>query len=157
MLHPLGPRPADQMVSRTVRITLGGQTFELPVRSIRANREWKERLTGATAALLANLNSSGDEKAAIVAAFDGHEEELIGLLVDYDTSGQLTREAIEDIEPDATFDLLHALGEVWRAASPLVAIGVAAAAIATPSSPSSPPTNTPRPRMAGRRSKSTKN
>jgi len=156
MLDVLGPRPADLIVSRTVRITLGGIPYELPVRSIRANREWKERLDAATAVLLENLNASGDERAAIVAAFDGHEAELIDLLVDYDTSGVLSREVIEDIEPDASIELLDALGEVWRAASPLVAIGVAAAVV-TRTPPSSPPTSTPRPRTAGRRSKSKTN
>lgn len=160
MLDSLGTRPAEQVLSRTVRITLGGATFELPVRSIRANREWKAQLDAATAHFLENLPSESDEVtgkwAALVAAFDGHIDELIDVLVAYDTSGVLSKDAIEGIEPDATNEVVMALREVWRAASPLVVTAVQTMVMEAISD-SSPPTNTPPTPTGSRRRKSKTN
>lgn len=156
MLDTLGTRSADDKISRVVRITLGGQSYELPVRSIRANREWKDRMNAATAALLMELDPAATW-AEVAAVFDGHEDELIDLLVSYDTTGQLSRDLIETIEPDATIDLLRAVREVGQAASPLVVIGAQTAALAIAISQPSEPTSSSPPPTAGRRRKSRTN
>lgn len=154
MIDLFGTRPADQIVSRTVRITLGGTPYELPVRSIRANREWKERLNAKTAALVTSLDSSGDDIAAVLGVLSTQIDDMIDLLVSYDTAGVLpSREEIEEIEPDPSGEIVAAVREVWRAANPLVATAIESAA-STLTPPSSPPTSTRPVPMAGSRRKS---
>jgi hypothetical protein len=115
-------RPAEDVLSRVVRITLGGTEYQLPVRSIRANRDWKERLDSTTTGLLTALDVSEDDLAAIYAALASQTDSLIDLLLSYDNSGVLpTRDELEAIEPDVSLDVLAAVREVWRAANPLVA------------------------------------
>jgi hypothetical protein len=151
-------RPAGDVLSRVVRVTLGGQTYELPVRSIKANREWKAALDQQTQAFLSGLEGSGDDVSTIFGLLSGQADTLIDLLLSYDTAGVLpTREAIENIEPDASQDIVAACREVWRAASPLVVTSMTSFLAAITESDSSPPTSTPAPPTATtRQRKSTK-
>lgn len=157
MLDVIAKRPAEDLIGRVVRVTLGGQTYELPVRSIRANREWKAGLDARLSAVLSRIESSDaadDARAALVAALSSQLDDLIEMLIAYDTSGVLpTREAIEDIEPDATLDIVRAVREVMRAASPLVVTALDRVT-ATQSSPSSPPTSSRPVSITGPRRKS---
>ncbi len=157
MLDVLGPRPADLIVSQTVRITLAGTTYELPVRSIRANREWKERLNAKTAGLLSALDDT-EELPAVLALLSGQAPDLVEMLCAYDTAGILpSADEILDLEPDPSVEVLAAVREVWRVANPLAATALATVESVIPTSPSSPPTSTPRPPTATRRAKSRKN
>lgn len=157
MLDILGPRPADQIVSRTVRITLAGQSYELPVRSIRANREWKERLNAKTAGLLSALDDT-DELPAVLALLADQAPDLVEMLCAYDTSGKLpSADEILDLEPDPSVEVLAAVREVWRVANPLAATALATVQSVIQTSPSSPPTSTPPPPTATRRRKSKTN
>jgi hypothetical protein len=150
-------RPAGDILSRVVRFSLGGQTYELPVRSIKANREWKAALDQRTQAFLSGLESSGDDMASIFGLLAGQADTLIDLLLSYDTVGVLpTREAIEDIEPDASHDIVAACREVWRAASPLVVTSMTTLMREIETSVSSPPTNTPQPPTATARRRKSK-
>lgn len=156
MLDVIAPsRSAEDILSRVVRVTLGGQTYELPVRSIKANREWKASLDARLSSVLARIESSDeaeDSRAALVAALSSQVDDLIDMLLAYDTAGVLpSREAIEDIEPDATLDIVRAIRGVLNAASPLV---VAALARMTQTEPSSPPTSSSPVSITGPRRKS---
>lgn len=136
-------RSASDILGRVVRVTLGGQDYALPVRSIRANREWRASLDARTASLLGGLTEAGNDKADIFAVLAGQVDLLIDMLVSYDTSGVLpTREAIEDFEPDASVDVLTAVREVWAASSPLVATALAEM-MKTQASDSSAPMSSP--------------
>jgi hypothetical protein len=157
MLDVIAPRSAEDILSRVVRVTLGGQTYELPVRSIRANREWKANLEARLAMLVDRLTSADeadDARAALNDALASQVDDLIELLIAYDTAGVLpSREQIEEIEPDATMAIVMAVREVWRAANPLVATAIGRMA-ETPTEPSSPPTSSPPVSITGPRKRS---
>jgi hypothetical protein len=150
-------RPAGDILSRVVRVSLGGQTYELPVRSIKANREWKAGLNARTAAFIGGLEAAGEDFEAIFGQLAGQVDPLLDMLLSYDTAGVLpTREAIEDIEPDASQDIVDAVREVWRAANPLVATTMKTLMEAIEISDSSPPTSTPPPPTATARRRKSK-
>lgn len=158
MLDVIAPsRSAEDILSRVVRVTIGGQTYELPVRSIRANREWKAGLDARLSHVLARIEASDtaeDSRAALVAALSSQVDDLIDMLIAYDTSGVLpSREAIEDIEPDATLDIVRAVRGVMNAASPLVVAALARIS-GTRTEPSSPPTSSAPVNITGPRRKS---
>ncbi len=142
-LSVLRSRSAEDVLSRSVRVTIGGQEYVLPVRSMRANREWKQRLDATTSGLLSALEASEDDLSAIYAALAAQADDLIDLLVSYAPDVLPSRDEIEDIEPDASMDVLAAVREVWRAANPLVAMSLEAMAgiQPTPDSPFSPPSS----------------
>jgi hypothetical protein len=149
-------RPAGDILSRTVRVRLGGSEYELPVRSIKANRDWRAALNAGTASLVSGLADSGDDFGAIYAALASQMDTLIDLLLSYDTSSILpTKDEIEAIEPDCSLDIVAAVREVWRAANPLVVTSLTA--METPASASSEPTSSPPTSTAGRRRKSKTN
>lgn len=146
-------RPAGDVLSRVVRVVIGGTEYVLPVRSIKANREWREALNAGTAGLLSGLTAADDDVGAIYAALAGQMDTLIDLLLGYDTSGVLpTKDQIEAIEPDCSLDIVYAVKEVWRAANPLVVTSLAA--METTDSGSSEPTSSPPAPTAGSRKKS---
>lgn len=149
-------RPAGDILSRVVRVSLGGQTYELPVRSIKANREWKASLNARTASFIGGLEAAGEDSEAIYGQLAGQIDQLLDMLLSYDTAGVLpTRDEIESIEPDASQDIVAAVREVWRAANPLVATTMKMLTEVIGTSVSSLATSTPRPPTAtGRRRKS---
>jgi hypothetical protein len=160
MLDLLGNgRPAGDILSRTVRITLGGKEYSLPVRSIKANREWLAKVNGQTVALLKGLDTSGDDLGALMGLLGNQIDPLIDLLLAYDSEGVLpTRDEIESIEPDASLDVLEAVQGVWRAANPLVGTSITSMTTGEAlGNVSSVPTSSPPRNGAGRRSRSKKN
>jgi hypothetical protein len=133
-----------------VRVVLGDQTYVLPVRSMRANREWRETLDAKTTDLLNGLDASGNDLSSIYSLLAGQRDEMIEMLLSYDTVGILpSRDEIEDIEPDASLQVLDAVREVWRAADPLVAIAVMTATIGLMPSGSLEPTSSLPPSTTG--------
>lgn len=154
MLDILGPRPAEQVVSRTVRITLAGESYELPVLSIRANRAWKDQLNAKTAGLLSALDET-EELPAVLSLLASQAPDLVEMLCAYDADGLLPdADAILDIRPDPSLEILDAVREVWRVANPLVGTALAAVATEMTTSPSSLPTSTPPEPTAIRRRRS---
>ena len=149
-------RPAGDILSRVVRVTIGGKEYELPVRSIKGNREFREGLEAGTQSVLNAL----DSKADLSGVFDVLATQLpllLDLLIAYDTSGVLpSKDEIEAIEPDCSLDVVNAVREVWRAANPLV-VTTLRAMDETLASPSSEPTSSPPARTAGSRRKSKSN
>lgn len=149
-------RPAGDVLSRVVRIDLGGQSFVLPVLRIGGNRRWKQSLDGSLTGLIEGLTKSGDDMGAILGALSAQTDTLLDLLISYDETHVLpSRADIEEIAYET--DLVSAVREVWRAANPLVVAALESALTDAPTtSESSPPTNTPLRPTAGRRPRSKK-
>ena len=145
-------RPAEALLSRTIRFSIGGTEYTLPVRSIKANREWKETVNAGTAGILSGLEASGDNIAALLNVLSNQIDPLLDALLSYDQTGVLpSREEIEAIEPDCSLEIVAAVQEVWRAANPLVATAVEQAKTGEAmTNGSSRPTSSPRPSTAGR-------
>lgn len=160
MIDVYGPvtRPAEDILSGVIRVKLGDKVYVLPVRSMRANREWLTDLDARTAMLLGQVDVSGDDLSRIYSLLAGQPDTLFDLLLSYDTAGVLpSRAEIEALEPDASLDLVAAVREVWRAANPLVGMAVAAATIGQSASDSSAPTSSSPPSTTGHPARSKRN
>lgn len=153
-------RPAGDILSRVVRVVLGGREYQLPVRSIKGNREWLEQLGAATIDVASQIDraDSGARAAAdLYAALIAQAPALLDALIAYDTAGVLpSKDEIEAIEPDCTHEIVAAVGEVWRAANPLVVTALRNLA-AIQESGSSERTSSPATPTAGPRRRSRKN
>lgn len=152
-----GRRSAEDLLGGRVRVSIGGAEYELRVRSIRANREWKAKLDAQTSRLISELEEGGDDIPALLGALSNQVEPLLDMLLAYDVDGVLpSREAILDLEPDASMDVVNACREVWRAASPLVVASLAQMTTLAAIQPidSSKPSSSRRPRTGGSRRRS---
>lgn len=151
MLELIGNgRPAGDLLSRVVRITLGGVEYALPTLPIAGNKRWKSQLDARLTGLVEAASAGGDDLEAILAALSTQVDDLIELLLSYDTSGVLPpRERLEETVYED--ELLAAVQEVWRAANPLVGMAVTAAVVMAglPDNGSSGRTSSPRRRGAG--------
>jgi hypothetical protein len=153
-------RSAADIVAGRVRLTFGGTTYTLPVRSIKANREWKESLDERLAGLLSVITTAGGDVASVLAMLGTATGPMLDALSEYDHTHVLPPRA--DLEDLATeMEIVRAIAEVWLAANPLVVIAanqVTKETTTTPSpaSGSSAPTSSPQPSTAGRRRRSKK-
>lgn len=150
-------RPAGDILSRVVRINLGETEYALPTLTIGGNKRWKAQLDQRLTALIDGLTDGGNDIAAIFGALNQQVDDLLDLLISYDTGGVLpSRHDLEEsIHED---ELIAAVREVWRAANPLVVMGLEAVATTDepPTNGSSPPTSLSRPSTTGRRKRSRK-
>jgi hypothetical protein len=157
MLDLIGTgRPAGDILSRVVRISLAGIDYVLPTLAIAGNRRWKAQLDARLSGLLDGLTEGGNDIEALFGVLSRQVDDLLDLLVSYDTSGVLpSREELEEtIHED---ELLDAVREVWRAANPLVVTVLREGMMtALSESGSSAPTSSPRPSTAGRPRRSKK-
>lgn len=147
-------RSATDIAAGRVRLTFGGTTYTLPVRSIRANREWKESLDERLTGMLGVLTTAGEDSSAILMALARATGPMLDALVDYDQARVLPPR--EDLEGLATeMEIVRAIAEVWLAANPLLVVA-ATQMVRQAGAPSgsSKPTNSPQPSTAGRRRKS---
>lgn len=154
MLDVFAPRPAGDVLSRSVRITLGDTEFVLAVLFVAGNERWLAALNAKFDGLTDRLVAAGRDTAAIYNALGDQPDDLIELLISYDTDGGrrpgVLPSAPEIKELTYETDLLIAAREVWRAASPLVVMRVAeglrlmdeAQTSASSLPTSSPPTST---------------
>lgn len=135
-------RAVEDILAARVRVSVGGQLYELPVLPRAANRRWKETIEGQLGALLSTLDATEDVPT-LLAALTAQQDALLDLLISYDQSGVLpSRDVLDETATDA--DILRAVMEVWRAANPLV--GIALAGLASPIASTLPePTSSPRP------------
>jgi hypothetical protein len=150
----LPPRSIEDILFERVRLVIGGEVYDLPALVIEDNERWKAQLETDLTGLLSSLDEAGDDITAIVAALTGEPDRLINLLTSYDTTGVLPD--VETLRKKMTpVGLFRAVLEVWRAANPLVDIGLAGFAMtgAPPSEPPTPMSSPPR-NGAGRRAKS---
>jgi hypothetical protein len=152
-------RSAGDVLSRVVRLKFGETEYELPVLTIGGNRRWQKELDSRLSGLLNALQKGGDDIPAIFAALGAQTDDLLELLISYDTTSVLPdRQTLEDtIYED---ELLKAVQEVWRAANPLVAMTVETTMTVetdvAQESESSPPTSSPRRNGTGRPKRSRK-
>lgn len=117
------PRSVEDVLGRRIRLVIDGEEFVLPVLAIRENRVWTDRLDGEVVRVLAAIDDAGDDIGAVLAALSKAPGRFMNLLLTYDLHGILpSRERIEAVWTEV--DLLMACLEVWRAAHPLVDIGL---------------------------------
>jgi hypothetical protein len=138
-------RSAEDILSRTVRLTQGRREWVLPVLTIAGNRRWKGTLDGQLSAVLAALRKSGGKVPRLYDVLQGQVDQLVDLLIAYDETHVLpAREEL--LEMAYEDELMAAVQEVWRAANPLVAMAArnaARAAFLTPTSSPLPSTDGP--------------
>jgi hypothetical protein len=161
MLDVFAPRPAGDILSRSVRLKLGATEYVLEVLFIAGNERWKAAIDGKFSGVVNRLNLAGNDTGAILAALGDQPDDLLDLIYSYDTD-EGRREGV--LPPRAVLkesvyegDLLTAVREVWRAANPLVVMRIEAAAkglveaMAEPTTnDTSPPTSSPPKSTAGR-------
>lgn len=117
------PRSVEDILARRIRLLLDGEVYTLPVLPIDRNRDWTDRLDVEVVRVLSAVEEAGDDVGAVLAALSAAPGRFMDLLLAYDTGGILpTRERIEAVWTEV--DLLMACLEVWRAAHPLVDIGL---------------------------------
>jgi hypothetical protein len=150
-----GGRPAEDILGRVARITLAGVEYELPVLTIAGNKRWKANLDARLTGLLNGLEGSDDDMSVIFGILNHQVDDLLDLLVAYDTSGVLPpRDVLEETVYE--HELLTAVREVWRAANPFALASLEAAMTALQDSVSPTPTNSRPPSTAGARRRSRK-
>lgn len=126
----LAPVSVEDIIAKRVRVVIDGVTYTLSVKPMRAHREWEERLDVELVALLNTVREDGDDVSAILRALSLTPGRFIDLLLSYDDGHVLPdRDTVESVETE--LGLLVAVLEVWRAAHPLVAIGIEALATAS--------------------------
>ena len=166
MMEPTPLRPDDQVAGGFIAMRLGGQSYEVRVLSMAANRRWTTHLAEQIKAKLGNLEpiESADQVAQLLA---DQAETMMDLLISYDRMGAVgSKKALPDrkwIDTHATDtecyeamkrvtaaaypfgpDLLRIVPELMPMLMQSLSRGVAAATIAMASSRSmsSSPTST---------------
>jgi len=155
MLDTFGPeRTVEDVLGGRLRVTLGGEVYDLPVRSIASNRRWVESLDAELGGLLVAVSAAGNDYQAIASAMMGiGAEELLGLVIAYDETGVLPpREHLEEIA--RPHEVLRAVAGIRRVQNPLADAGLAAASSAIAGMSSPAPTSSPRTNGTSRRRKS---
>jgi hypothetical protein len=150
------PRPStEDIFAGRVRVDLGGVTYTLPVRSRKANREWRESLDEQFVSMLRTVESL-DSMPQILGLLIGASDKLLDALISYDATGVLPPR--DDIDAQASeIEIVKAILGVWMMANPLVAIGLALTADVEPEMPSPTSSPTPLGPTAGPRRSSKKN
>lgn len=144
----------EDILFERVRLVIGGEVYDLPALSIEDNAAWKARLDADLAGVLDAVDGAGDDLTAILTALTGNDDALLDLLRSYDRTGVLPDDAT--IRASLTpMGLVRAVLEVWRAANPLVDIGIAGMAMSEVMPTASPaPTSSSRRSTGGRRARS---
>ena len=120
----LPPRSVEDILAERVRLVIDGQTYDLPALVIADNEAWKARLDAEITALLARAQGE-DDPGEVLNALAADATPFEDLLYAYDKGGILPeREVLRSSLTE--FGLLCAVLEVWRAANPLVDIGIGA-------------------------------
>ncbi len=124
-------RPAEDVLSRALRLTLGGKEYVLAVLFIAGNERWREYERKTTAAFVTALEIKGQTTRQIIDAFATQTDLQLDLLYAYDTDcghreGVLPpREELKEVLYED--DLNEALKEVVRAANPKAYVAAGAA------------------------------
>jgi hypothetical protein len=116
--------PAD-FIRGIARFELGGQEHTLPVLSIEDNEQWLANIDGQLRGVLDGLEIAGDDMPRLFGLLTSQTPALLALLKSYDKGDTLG--TIEDIRHvTRPHELLLAVLAIWRAANPLVDIGLMA-------------------------------
>jgi hypothetical protein len=140
---------ADILAGR-LRLQLGATEYVLPVLARAPARRWLESLDARFASLAVDLESAGDDAAAILTRLVAEADAMYDMLLSYEAAASLpapvlpSRAEIDETATDA--QVLHAVLEVWRAVHPLVAsVADATPSPATTSTSPAPPSSPPPP------------
>lgn len=118
----LPPRSVEDILAERVRLSIGGQEYHLPALVIARNEAWKAKLDAEMTALLARAQDE-DDPGKVLEALAADTAPFLDLLYLYDETGVLPdRETVRSSLTE--LGLLSAVLEVWRAANPLVDIGL---------------------------------
>lgn len=119
----LPPRSVEDIFADRVVVSLGGVRYVLPVRSMRASREWEERLDLDYIRLLRVVTDADSDLAVLLGAVADSPFPFIDTLLAYDEDGILPdRDTIFSVATE--WELFLAIHEVWRAAHPLADTGI---------------------------------
>lgn len=141
------PRRLEDIVAQRVRLVLGGEVYDLLALTIADTEAWLGQMDGYVVRLLAGIDGD-DLPERVIAALSTQGEDLMTLLLAYDKRGVLPPKArLRKLM--TPFELLCSVLEVWRAANPLVDIGIDTLPKAEPPA-SPPPTSSRRRNTAGR-------
>lgn len=148
-------RSVEDVLAGRLRLSLGGEVYVLPVRSIAENRVWVESVEARLGAQTAALADATDLAQAALALGAVTAEQMLELVLSYDVSGILpdyeTAEAV--VRPH---ELLAAVPLIGRVRHPLadLAVAIAEAEASRMSGLPSAPMSSSRRNMAGRRKSS---
>lgn len=132
----LPTRTVGDILAGRVRLRVGVDVIDLPVLPIARNEAWKERLDATMAGLLERATDDADP-GQVLDALAADTGPFLDLLYAYDRDGVLPdREVIRETWTE--LDLLLAVLEVWRAANPLVDVGLGAWSATRSRTPSMP-------------------
>lgn len=119
----LPPRSVEDIVAERVVVVLDGVGYALPVRPMRAHREWEERLDLDFIRLLRTVIDEDEDVGALFRAISESPFAFIETLVAYDAEGILPdAETIFDTATE--WQLFLAIAEVWRAGHPKADTGL---------------------------------
>lgn len=161
MIEEFGPRPAGDVASRSIRITLGGQEYVLAVLFIAGNERWREYERSVTTAFVGSVGIA-KKPEEIVTAFNAETDMQLDVLYAYDTDlgrkpGVLPpREELKELVFED--ELGDAIAEVVNAANPKVYAATIEykKMVALMGNDSSTPTSSPPTNTAGRSRRSAK-
>ncbi len=117
-MEPTPLRPAEQVVGGFLHVTLGGQSYELTVLSMKANRGWTAQLAEQVRTVLGRVEplETADQVADLIAT---QAEVMMDLLIAYDAAGAKVLPEREWIDTHATDrECYEALKRVTAAAYP---------------------------------------
>lgn len=153
-------RPAGDIVSRSLRIALGGKTYTLAVLFMAGNERWRTYQAERTSAFVDEMAALGNDSGVIAAKFAEEPDMWLDLLYAYDTdcgrrAGVLPpreelKEGVFEDEPEA------AIREVVKAANPKAAAAWVNLTRDQTTTGSPTPTSSPRPSTDGRQKRSAK-
>ena len=149
----LPARSIEDILAERVRLTIGGEAYNLPALNVEDTEAWLGELEGDLRGLLSLVEDAGDDAGKVFAELSAKPARLIDFLIAYDKMGALPdRDGLRrGLTP---IGLVKAVLEVWRAANPLVDIALAGLTMSDPISASRPRTSSPRRNGAGRRAAS---
>lgn len=151
----LPARSVEDILFERVRLVIGGEVYDLPALVIEENEAWLASVDQTLRSMLDALDAAENDMTQIVHALTGDPDRLLGLLRSYDKRGVLPDS--ETLRKTMTpIGLFRAVLEVWRAANPLVDIGLLGVTmpVIPPTSESVAPTSSRRRNGAGRRASS---
>lgn len=136
----LPTRSIEDILAERVRLTIGGEVYDLPALPIADSEEWRAGLEGDLVGTLSGIDSLDNDIGGILGALAGQMPRLIDALYSYDRGSVLPEREVLTRKVTALW-IVRAVLEVWRATNPLVDIGLAGMADDLPLNVSPLPTS----------------
>lgn len=111
------------VIAQRVRLHIGGEDYLLPSLCIADSEEWEAKLDAEVTDVLRTVEEQGDDVGQVLETLATNPDRFLDLLIAYDQTKVLPKKAA--LRRQMTqMDLLRCCLEVWRAANPLVDIGL---------------------------------